>query len=146
MNENCRIISFLHNAIDIHSDTCRVRLWELLTPDVLGVKSIRHICTVFDEVFFRLGQFLPTFILAEAVAPTSNARSLYSQDEVVIVLSVEERHEPLLPGKAQVDEQILLVVPHRISQIHIVNCPSVAFKLMNDDTSEILVFHGIVRT
>ena len=60
-------------------------------------------------------------------------------------MSVEERHEALLSGKALVDEQVLLIMVHRISEVHVHDLPAVAFKLMDNDIAEVLVIHGIVR-
>ena len=66
----------------------------------------RHPCrSVFELVFFRLRQFLSALILVESDASTSDASRLNSKDKVIIVLSVEERHKPLLPGKSLDDEQ-----------------------------------------
>ena len=90
---------------------------KLFAADVKSVESVRAICAVFEQVFFILSEFLATLIFAEAVAATHDARRLDGEDEVIIVLAVEHRHEPLFTGKALVDEQVLLIMPHRVAQV-----------------------------
>ena len=116
--QKCRSFH-LHDAIHIHGDIRSISLWELLTTYEECVEGICAICAMFEEVLLRLSEFLPTFIFSESVASACDASHLDSQDEVVIVLSVEERHEPLLPGKRLIDEQILLIMPHRIPQVDV---------------------------
>ena len=111
-------------------------LWELLAADVEGVEGIGAIGTVFEEVFLRFGLLLHTFIFAEAISPTLHPGRLDGEDEVVVVLSVEVRHEALLPGEALVDEEILLVMPHRVAKVHVDDLPAVAFKLMDNHPVE----------
>ena len=60
-------------------------------------------------------------------------------------MAVEVRHEALLTGKALVDEKVFLIVSHRITEVHVNDLPSVAFKLMDYHPMEVLVVHGIVR-
>lgn len=48
--------------------------------------------------------FLPRFVLVEAIAPACHAGGLNSEDEVIVILTVEDRHQSLLTGEALVDE------------------------------------------
>ena len=72
-------------------------MWEFLTTYEECVEGICAICAMFEEVLLRLSELLSTFILAESVASACDASYLNSQDEVVIVLPVEERHQPVAP-------------------------------------------------
>ena len=80
----------------------------------------------------------------EAIAPTSNSSSLNSENEVIVILAIKERHETLFPNESLVDEQVLLIVPHWIAKIDIIDSPTMPFKLMDDDPSEILLVYRIV--
>ena len=80
-------------------------LRELLTSDIQGVKSIRSVGAVFEKILFRLGVLLVVFVLAETKP------------------AVEERHEPLLPYDYLVDEQVLLIMLHRIAEIQLMIQP-----------------------
>ena len=51
--------------------------------------------------------FSPPFILVESIASACHPGSLNSENQVIVVLVVEERHQPLLPLKRLVDEQEL---------------------------------------
>ena len=115
-----------------------VCLRKLFTPYIKRIKSIRPISTMFKQILLRLHQFLTTFILAKSITPTSNTSRLNSKDKVVIILSVEERHQPLFPCKSLVDEQVLLIMTHGIAKIHINHLPTTTFKLMDDDPTEVL--------
>ncbi len=42
-----------------------IMLRELLTPDIQGVKSIRSVGAVFEQILFRLGVLLVVLVLAE---------------------------------------------------------------------------------
>ena len=86
--------------------------WEFLTADIKGVESVGAVGAVFEEVFFRFGEFLARLVLAEAVAPSAHSCRLDGKDEVGVVAAIEERHEALLASEDLIDEQILLVVPH----------------------------------
>ena len=108
-----------------------VAVRELFPADVEGVEGVGAVGAVFEEVFFGLGELFSGFVLAEAEATTGDTCGLYGEDKVVVVLTVEERHEALLPGKALVDEKILLVMPHGITEIDILDAPAVAFKFMD---------------
>ena len=76
---------------------------------------------MFEEIFFRLCQLFASFILVESVASACHPGSLNSENKVIVVLAVEERHEPLLPLKRLVDEQVLLIMPHRITKVDIMS-------------------------
>ena len=119
-------------------------LWKLLASDVERVESIGAIGSVFEKVFLGLRVLFHRLVLSETVAPAFDTGRLDGQYQVIIVLTVEERHEPLLAGEALVDEQILLIMAHRVSEIDVIDLPSMALKLVNDDIAEVLVVHGIV--
>ena len=119
-------------------------LRELLTPDIECVKRIRSVGTVFKKILFRFGILLIVLVLAESQPPTIHLCRLYGKNQVIVVLTVEERHEPLLSGKATVDEQVFLIMLHRIAEIDINDFPSPAFKLMHNDPVEVLFIHRIV--
>jgi hypothetical protein len=119
-------------------------LWELLGSDVERVESIGAIGVVFEKVFLGLRVLLHGLVLSEAVAPAFDPGRLDGQYQVIVVLTVEERHESLLAGETLVDEQVLLIMAHRVSEIDVIDLPSMALKLVNDDITEVLVIHGIV--
>lgn len=50
----------------------------------------------------------------------------------------------MLPGKCVVDEKILLVVEHRVSEINGLNAPAVPLELFYQIIMEVLVVDGIV--
>ena len=120
-------------------------LWELLAADIQCIESIGTVGTMLQQVLFGLRLLLHRLVLMEAVASTFDTSRLNGQNEVIIVLAVEERHQALLASKALVDEQVLLIMSHRVAQVHILYLPPVALKLMDDDIAEVLVVHGIVR-
>ena len=119
-------------------------LGEFLAADVESIESIGAVGAVFEEVFFTLGKFFSAFVLAETVATAAHAGCLNGEDKVIVILSVEERHQPLLAGKALVDEKIFLIVPHGISEIDCLDSPAVAFKLVHHHPTEVLFVDGIV--
>ncbi len=119
-------------------------LWELLAADIEGVESIGAVGAVFEEIFFRFGLLLHRFVLAEAVATALHSGGLDGEDEVVVVLAVEVRHEALLAGETLVDEEILFIVAHRVAEVHVLHLPAVSFELVDDYPVEVLVVHGIV--
>ena len=51
----------------------------------------------------------------------------------------------MLSGKGVVDEKILLVVVHRVSEVHGLDAPAVPFELLNHVIVEVLVVDGVVR-
>ena len=121
-------------------------LWELLAADVKGVEGIGAVGTVFEKVFFGLRLLLHRLVLTEAVATTLHSCGLNGEDKVIVVLTVEVRHQALLPGKTLVDEKVFLIVSHRVAEVHVNDLPSVALELMDYHPVEVLVVYGIVRT
>ena len=91
----------------LQNSTCRYREYfpirKLLCPDIQRIKRIGAVGAVFEQVFFRLVQFLTAFVFTEAIATTHNTCRLNGKDKVIVVLTVEERHKPLLAGKALID-------------------------------------------
>lgn len=135
-------VSLLHHPTS--SDGIDVVLWELLAADVESVEGVGAIGAMLEQVLLGLRVFLLRLVLAEAVAATFHASRLDGEDEVVVVLSVEERHETLLAGEALVDEQVLLIVAHGVAEIDIDDLPSVSLELMLHHPVEVLVIDGIV--
>ena len=99
---------------------------------------------MLEQIFFTLGKFLAGLVFAEAVATAFHACSLNRQDEVIVILAVEERHQALFPGKAPVDEQVFLIMAHRVAQIHVFHPPSTRLKLVDNHPVEVLLVHRIV--
>ena len=120
-------------------------LRELFTADIQRIECVGAIGTMLQQVLFGFRLLLHRLVLMEAVASAFDTGRLDSEDEIIVILAVEERHQALFTRKALVDEQVLLVVAHRVAQVHILYLPSVALKLMDYDVAEILVVHGIIR-
>ena len=120
-------------------------LWKLLAADIEGVEGIGAVGTMFEKVFFGLRLLLHRLVFTEAVATSLHSCGLDGEDEVIVVLAVEVRHQSLLPGKAMVDEKVFLIMSHRITEEHVNDLPSVALELMDYHPMEVLVVHGIVR-
>ncbi|MBQ7439874.1 MAG: hypothetical protein IJV28_07920 [Paludibacteraceae bacterium] len=51
---------------------------ELFAANIQGIKSVRAVGTVFEEVFFGLGKLLSGFVFVEAVAPVQYSGRLNS--------------------------------------------------------------------
>ena len=117
---------------------------ELLAANVESIESVGAVGAVFEQVFLGLGELFARLILAEAVAPVGDTGGLNGEDKVFIVRAVEERHEPLLSGKGVIDEKILLVMVHRVSEVHGLDAPAVPLELLNHIIMEILLVDGIV--
>ena len=120
-------------------------LRKLFAPNKQRIEGIRAVSTMLKQVLFRFRILLCGLVFAEAVSPTFHASRLNGKDKVIIVLTVEIRHEPLLASEPLVDEEILLVMPHRVAQIHVLHLPTMPFKLMDDHPVEVLIVDGIVR-
>ena len=120
-------------------------LWKLLAADIERVEGIGAIGTVFEKVFFGLRLLLHRLVLAEAVATSLHSCGLDGEDKVIVVLAIEVRHQALLTGKTLVDEKILFIMSHWITEVHVNDLPSVALELMDYHPMEVLVVHGIVR-
>lgn len=99
---------------------------------------------MFEQVFLVLCEFFAAFVLTESIAPTSDPSRLNGKDEVIVVLAVEHRHEPLFAGKALVDEQVLLIMAHRVPEVDVFYLPSVPLELMAHHPVEVLLVDGIV--
>ena len=117
---------------------------EFLATDIEAVKSVEAVGAVFEEVFFALGEFLARLDLAEAVAPSADSCQLDGKDKVRVAGAVEEWCEALLVRKALVDEEIFLIVAHRVAEINSLHLPALAFKLMDDHPAEVLSVDDIV--
>ena len=79
-----------------HANWVQIVLWELLAADVEGVEGIGAVGAVFEKVFLGFGLLLHALVLAEAVASSLHSCGLDGEDEVIVVLAVEVRHEALL--------------------------------------------------
>lgn len=119
---------------------------EFLAADVEGIESVGAVGAVFEQVFLGLGELFAGLVLAEAVATVGDTGRLNGKDKVFIIRAVEERHKPLLSCKGVVDEKILLVVVHRVSEVHGLDAPAVPLKLLYHVIVEVLVVDGIVGT
>ena len=117
---------------------------EFLAADVEGVEGIGAVGAVFEQVFLGLGKFLAGLVFAEAVAAMADARGLYGENQVLVVRAVEERHQALLTCEALVDEQVLLVVSHRVSDVHGLAATALPLELVDYNPTEILLVDGIV--
>lgn len=106
-------------------------LWELFAADIERIEGIGAVGTVFEKVFFGLRLLLHTFVLAEAVTTTLHSCGLNGEDEVIVVLAAEVRHQALLPGKTLIDEKVFLIVSHRVAEIQVNDLPSVALELID---------------
>ena len=72
-------------------------LRKLLTPNIQRIKSIRAIGAVLQQILLRFRILLCRLILSETVSTTFHASRLHRRkNEVIIILAVEVRHEPLL--------------------------------------------------
>ena len=118
---------------------------ELLATDVESIESIGAVGAVFEQVFLGLGELFARFVFAEAVATAADTCGLNGKNKVFVVRAVEERHEALFTCEALVDEQVLFVLSHRVSEINGLALPAVALELMDYPPTEILFVDGIVR-
>lgn len=124
--------------------TERITVREFFAADVERVEGIGAVGAVLQQVFFGLSEFLAALVLAEAVAPAHHARRLDGQNEVIVVLAVEHRREPLFAGKTLVDEQVLLIMAHGVAQVDVLDLPAVPLELVAHHPVEVLFVHGIV--
>ena len=63
-------------VIDARNDLLR----ELFAANIQGIKSVRAVGTVFEEVFLGLGKLLAGLVFVEAVAPVQNSGRLNGED------------------------------------------------------------------
>ena len=101
---------------------------------------------MFQQVLLRLRQFLAGLVFAEAESPSADSGSLDGEEEIIIILAVEERHEVLQALKRIVDEKVFLIVAHGLPQIDVYHAPTALLKLRFDHPMEILGVDGVVRT
>ena len=50
----------------------------------------------------------------------------------------------MLPGKPLFDEKVFFVVTHGITKVNVLDSPAVAFKLVDDNPTKVLLVDGIV--
>lgn len=122
-------VRLLENATHWHSHDISDR--EFLATDIEDIESVGAGGAVFEEVFFGFGEPLARLVLAEVVAPSAHSCRLDDKDKVGVVEAVEEWHEALFVSEALVDEQIHLVVAHRVVKVDGLHLPAVAFKLVD---------------
>ena len=82
------IVRLLENTTHWHSLDISDR--EFLATDIEGVESIGAGGAVFEEVFFRFGEFLARLVLAEAIAPSAHSCRLDDKNKAGIVATVEK--------------------------------------------------------
>ena len=117
---------------------------KLFAADVEGIESIGAVGAVFEEVFFGFGELFAGLVFAEAVASAAETSRLDGEYQVLVVGAVEERHQALLTCEALVDEQILFIVSHRLSEAHGLATPPLSLELVDYHPTEILFVDGIV--
>ena len=127
-----------------HRNAIKIMLRKLLTPNIQRIKSIRTIGAMLQQVLLRFRILLCRLVLSETISSTFHTSRLHRKNKVIIILSVEVRHEALLAWKPLVDEQVFLIMSHRITQIHIIHRPTIAFKLMHYHPMKVLVIHRII--
>ena len=120
-------------------------LREFFTADIQRIESVSTIGTMLQQVLFGLRLLLHRLVLMEAVPTPLHPSRLDSEYQIIVILPVKKRHQALLTRKALIDEQLLLIMAHRVTQVHILHLPPMALKLMDDHIPEVLVVHGIVR-
>lgn len=55
-------------------------LWKLLTSYKEGIEGVCAVGAVFEEGFFRFGEFFAVFVFAEVVAATADFSGLDGED------------------------------------------------------------------
>ena len=89
--------------------------WEFLATDIEGVESVGAGGAVFEEVFFRFGEFLARLVLAEAVAPSAHSCRLDARIRPGLLLRLKRDIRRCLPAKPLTDELVLLVKTHWVA-------------------------------
>ena len=90
-------------------------LWILFTPNIQRIESIRAIGAVLQQILLRFRILLCRLVLSETVSTAFHTSRLHRKNQVIIILAVEVWHEPLLPSKPLVNQQVLLIMSHGIS-------------------------------
>lgn len=134
----------LHYAGDVSERAAKI--WEILTPDIEGVKSICAVRAQFESVIFRLGKFFAALIFVESSSATSNTGRLNSENEVIVILTVEIRRQTVLSCKTVVDKVVFLLMSHRITERGCYYVPTAFSELVNNSVAEIHGVDGVVRT
>lgn len=116
-----------------------VILGVLFTPDAESVKSIRPVGAVLKTVFLSLPEFLAALVLATVVDPGG----LNRDEQVLVVLPVDHRHQLGLPGKHAVDKEMLDQMVHGGTDVDLGDKPSVRTESVDYDRPECLVIDRI---
>ena len=119
-------------------------VWEFLATDVEGIEGIGSVGAVFEEVLFGLSELFAGLVFAEAVASAADTGGLDGEYQVLVVGAVEERHQALLSCEALVDEQVLFIVAHRVSEVHGFATPALPLELVDYHPTEVLFVDGII--
>ena len=120
----------------------RNKLREPLATNGQRVKRITTIGSALESVFFSLCELLSALILA-AIVYTG---SLYRDNKVLVVLAVDTQMSIGFALEHTVNEQLLLHVVHRFTNIDIAHLPPLSTESLNDYPSEVLIIHSIVAT
>ena len=80
-----------------HRISIKIMLWELLTPNIQRIKSIRAIGAVLQQILLRFRILLCRFVFSETVSFTFHASRLHRKNKVIIILAVEVRMRRCLP-------------------------------------------------
>ena len=99
---------------------------------------------MFEEVFFRFGEFFAALDFCKTVAAAGNFGRLESEDEVGVVGAVDERGQSLTSGESAVYEGIFFILAHGGSDIYGFAVPPGAPELIDDPPTEVLGVYGIV--
>ena len=78
-------------------------LWEFLATDKESVESIGTIGAVLEGIFLGIGVFLSVLVFAEPESAATDTGTLQGENEVVVVLSIEERSEALFFSKGLIN-------------------------------------------
>lgn len=99
---------------------------------------------MFEQGFFRLFELFSAFVFPKTVPTPGDTGRLYRKNEVVVILAVEKGHEPLFACETLIDQEVFLVVPHRVPEIDIDDRPTVPLEFVANHPMEVLVVDGIV--
>ena len=87
-------ISYLSHSTNCHP--IKIMLRELLTPNIQRIKSICTIGAMHQQVLFGFGIFLCGLVFAEDVSSAFHTCRLNGKNKIIVVLTVEVRHQALL--------------------------------------------------